>query len=194
MFSSQFKVSLRFTFITTILFGVIYPLVMTGYAHIANRRNADGQLVEVQGRIVGSRMIGQVFNSPGYFHGRPSEAGTGYDATSSGGSNLGLSSQKLVARIAEDTNIAAAENPGVLVPAELVEASGSGLDPDISPAAALYQVGRVAGARHLSADNVRQLVLSRIEPRQFGLLGEPRVNVLTLNLALDGIAQRMPRQ
>ena len=188
MFSNHFKTALRFTLITTVLFGVVYPLVMTGYARIADHEKADGQLIESQNTIVGSRIIGQAFVSSRYFHGRPSAAGNGYDATSSGGSNLGLSSQKLVARIDQDTKTASAENAGVPVPAELVEASGSGLDPDISPAAALFQVSRVASARHLSADNVRQLVLSHVEKRQLGFLGEPRVNVLTLNLALDASA------
>ncbi len=188
MFSNHLKIALRFTLITTVLFGVVYPLVMTGYARIAGHEKADGQLIESQNTIVGSRIIGQAFVSSRYFHGRPSAAGNGYDATSSGGSNLGLSSQKLVARIEQDTKTASADNTGVPVPAELVEASGSGLDPDISPAAALFQVSRVASARHLSADNVRQLVLSHVEKRQLGFLGEPRVNVLTLNLALDASA------
>lgn len=188
MFSNHLKTALRFTLITTVLFGVVYPLVMTGYAGVANHEKADGQLIESHNTLVGSRLIGQAFASPNYFHGRPSAAGNGYDATSSGGSNLGLSSQKLVARIDQDTKTASADNPGVPVPSELVEASGSGLDPDISPAAALYQVNRVARARHLPADNVRQLVLSHVEQRQLGFLGEPRVNVLMLNLALDSIA------
>lgn len=190
MFSRHLKTAIRFTIITTILFGVVYPLVMTGYAHLASRRQADGQLIEAQTTVVGSRIIGQAFTSAGYFHGRPSAAGNGYDATSSGGSNLGLSSQKLVARIDQDTKTAAADNPGVPVPSELVEASGSGLDPDISPASALYQAGRVARARHLSAEQVQQLVHAHVEPRQFGFLGEPRVNVLTLNLALDSLSTK----
>jgi len=185
MFSNHLKIALRFTIITTILFGVVYPLVMTGYAGIVNRRQADGQLVTVNGRIVGSRIIGQAFAGSRYFHGRPSAAGNGYDATSSGGSNLGLSSRKLIARIDADTKTASADNPGVPVPAELVEASGSGLDPEISPAAALYQVDRVARERKLSPEAVRQLVTAHIENRQLGFLGEPRVNVLELNLALD---------
>lgn len=188
MFSNHLKIALRFTIITTILFGVLYPLLMTGYARAVNQRKADGQLIESQNTVIGSRIIGQSFTSSGYFHGRPSVAGNGYDATSSGGSNLGLSSQKLVARIEQDTKAAAADNPGTLVPSELVEASGSGLDPDISPAAALYQVKRVAKARRLAADSVRQLVLSHVQNRQLGFLGEPRVNVLTLNLALDTLS------
>jgi K+-transporting ATPase ATPase C chain len=188
MFSNHLKIALRFTIVTTILFGVLYPLLMTGYARAVNQRKADGQLIEEHNMIVGSRIIGQAFTSSGYFHGRPSAAGSGYDATSSGGSNLGLSSQKLVARIEQDTKTAASGNPGVLVPSELVEASGSGLDPDISPAAALYQVDRVAKARHVAPESVRQLVLTHVEKRQLGFLGEPRVNVLTLNLALDTVA------
>ena len=188
MFSNHLKIALRFTIITTILFGVLYPLLMTGYARAVNQRKADGQLIEAQNTVIGSRIIGQSFTSSGYFHGRPSVAGNGYDATSSGGSNLGLSSQKLVARIEQDTKAAAADNPGTLVPSELVEASGSGLDPDISPAAALYQVERVAKARRLAADSVRHLVLSHVQNRQLGFLGEPRVNVLTLNLALDTLS------
>ena len=188
MFSNHLKIALRFTVITTILFGVLYPLLMTGYARAVNQRKADGQLIEAQNTVIGSRIIGQSFTSSGYFHGRPSVAGNGYDATSSGGSNLGLSSQKLVARIEQDTKAAEADNPGTLVPSELVEASGSGLDPDISPAAALYQVERVAKARRLAADSVRHLVLSHVQNRQLGFLGEPRVNVLTLNLALDTLS------
>jgi K+-transporting ATPase ATPase C chain len=188
MFSNHLKIALRFTLITTVLFGVVYPLVMTGYARVADHEKADGQLIQTSNTIVGSRIIGQAFTGSTYFHSRPSAAGNGYDATSSGGSNLGLSSQKLVARIDQDTKTASDDNPGVPVPSELVEASGSGLDPDISPAAALYQIGRVARARHLSADNVRHLVLSHVEQRQLGFLGEPRVNVLTLNLALDSLA------
>ena len=161
MFSNHFKIALRFTLITTVLFGVVYPLVMTGYARIADHEKADGQLIESQNTIVGSRIIGQAFVSSRYFHGRPSAAGNGYDATSSGGSNLGLSSQKLVARIDQDTKTASAENAGVPVPAELVEASGSGLDPDISPAAALFQVSRVASARHSVCG---QRPATRVEP------------------------------
>jgi K+-transporting ATPase ATPase C chain len=187
MFMSHLKTAIRFTLLTTVLFGVVYPLVMTGYARVANQQKADGQLMEAQGKVIGSRIIGQAFTSSGYFHGRPSAAGNGYDATSSGGSNLGLSSQKLIARIDQDTKAAAADNPGVPVPSELVEASGSGLDPDISPASALYQVGRVATARHLPKAGIRQLVLSHVKGRQLGFLGEPRVNVLTLNLALDAL-------
>jgi K+-transporting ATPase ATPase C chain len=185
MFSNHLKIAIRFTLITTVLFGIVYPLLMTAYGELANRRQADGQLIVSNGTVIGSRIIGQSFTSPRYFHSRPSEAGNGYDATSSGGSNLGLSSKKLIARIDQDTKAAAADHPGVPVPAELVEASGSGLDPEISPAAALYQVDRIAKARKMTADAVRLLVMNHIDQRQLGFLGEPRVNVLTLNLALD---------
>jgi K+-transporting ATPase ATPase C chain len=185
MFSSHLKTSIRFTFITTVLFGLLYPLLITGYASVVTRRQADGQLIRRNGTIIGSRIIGQAFTSPRYFHGRPSAAGNGYDATSSGGSNLGLSSQKLIDRISQDTKTASADNPQTPVPVEMVEASGSGLDPDISPAAALYQVDRVARERHLETAAVRQLVMDHIEKRQWGFMGEPRVNVLEINLALD---------
>ena len=185
MITNQFKIAFKFTLITTILFGLVYPLLMTAYAHVVNREQAEGQLIHVDGKVVGSRIIGQGFTGARYFHGRPSAAGNGYDATASGGSNFGLSSQKLIARIDADVKTASMDQPGTLVPAELVEASGSGLDPEISPAAAYYQVERVATARHLSADTIRKVVESSIEGRQFKLLGEPRVNVLMLNLKLD---------
>ena len=185
MFSSHLKTAIRFTLITTVLFGVIYPLGMVGYARLANRQQADGQLLRVNGSVVGSQIIGQAFASPRYFHGRPSMAGNGYDASSSGGSNLGLSSKKLVDRIEQDTRKASLDQPGSLVPSELVEASGSGLDPDISPAAAIFQADRVASERKLPAEQVRALVMRHIQGRQLGFMGEPRVNVLALNMALD---------
>jgi K+-transporting ATPase ATPase C chain len=185
MFTSHLKIALRFTLITAILFGLVYPLIMTGYARVVTRSQADGQLISANGTVIGSRIIGQAFTSDRYFHGRPSAAGNGYDATSSGGSNLALSSKKLIDRIAGDTKAAAVDGPGTPVPSELVEASGSGLDPEISPAAALYQVDRVAKARHMSADTLHAMVEKHIQGRQFGLMGEPRVNVLEVNLALD---------
>lgn len=185
MFSSHLKTALRFTLVTAVLFGVVYPLIMTGYARLANRHEADGQLITVNSTVVGSRIIGQSFTSDRYFHGRPSAAGNGYDATSSGGSNYGLSSKKLIDRIDADTKTASADKPGTPVPAELVEASASGLDPEISPAAANFQVLRVAKARNISADSLQQMVQQHVQGRQLGLLGEPRVNVLELNLALD---------
>ncbi len=185
MLTRHLKIAVRFTLITTLLFGLVYPLGMTLYAHFVSRDKADGQLVSAAGQVTGSRIIGQSFTSDRYFHGRPSLAGNGYDATSSGGSNLGSSSRKLIDRVNTDAKTASVSQPGVPVPADLVEASGSGLDPDVSPASALYQVERVAHARGIATATLEQLVQSRIQPRQFGFLGEPRVNVLALNLALD---------
>ena len=182
-------VSIRFTLVTTILLGIIYPLVVTAFAHLALRDKADGQLISRNGQVIGSRIIGQSFTSDKYFHSRPSAAGNGYDATSSGGSNLAASSQKLVTRIQGDVAKYQQDGNGQPVPIDLVTASGSGLDPDITPAAALYQVKRVAQARNLSEDAVRNLVMAHTQPRQFGILGEPRVNVLELNLALDQLAK-----
>jgi potassium-transporting ATPase KdpC subunit len=183
--TSTLMVAIRFTVVTTILLGVVYPLIVTGLAQLTMRNKADGQLIVRDGHVVGSAIIGQGFTSPGYFHGRPSAAGNGYDATSSGGSNLGPTNQKLIDRIKADVETDQKMNPGKPVPIDLVTASGSGLDPDISPAAALYQVPRVAAARNLPASTVEALVQSHIEGRQFGILGDERVNVLKLNLALD---------
>jgi K+-transporting ATPase ATPase C chain len=177
-------VSIRFTLVTTLLLGIAYPLVITGFAHLALRDKADGQLIARNGQIIGSEIIGQSFTGDQYFHGRPSAAGNGYDATSSGGSNLASSSQKLVTRIQGDVAKYRQANDQP-VPIDLVTASGSGLDPDITPAAALFQVHRVAQARHLTESAVQNLVTAHIQTRQFGVLGEPRVNVLALNLALD---------
>ena len=177
-------ISVRFTLVTTVLLGIAYPLVVTGFAHLAFRDKADGQLISRNGQIIGSKIIGQNFTSDKYFHDRPSAAGNGYDATSSGASNLASSSQKLVTRIEGDVAKYQKTNDKP-VPIDLVTASGSGLDPDITPAAALFQVHRVAQARGLSDDAIRELVTKNIRPRQFGVLGEPSVDVLTLNLALD---------
>ena len=182
-------VSIRFTLVTTLLLGIIYPLVVTAFAHLALRDKADGQLISRNGQVIGSRIIGQSFTSDKYFHSRPSAAGNGYDATSSGGSNLAASSQKLVSRIQGDVAKYQQDGNGQPVPIDLVTASGSGLDPDITPAAALYQVKHVAQARDLSEDAVRNLVMAHTQPRQFGILGEPRVNVLELNLALDQLTK-----
>lgn len=170
-----------YTVITAFVLGIAYPLVITGIAHVTMRNKAEGQLLMQNGEIVGSTLIGQPFTGPGYFHTRPSAAGTGYDASASSGSNLGPTSKALSDRV--DASVKS-ENNGASVPVDLVTASGSGLDPDITPAAAFYQVHRVAHERHLSDAAVQELVQQHITPRQFGLFGEPRVNVLGLNLAL----------
>ena len=185
---STLKIAIRFTVITTILLGLAYPLALTAIAHVLWRDKADGQLITKNGQVIGSAIIGQNFTSDVYFHGRPSAAGNGYDAANSSGSNLAPSNKKLVDRINGDVATYQKSNPGQPVPIDLVTTSGSGLDPDITPAAALYQVHRVAQARHMSDDAVRQLVKAHIQGRQFGILGEPRVNVLALNLALDEAA------
>ena len=179
-------IAIRYTIVTTVLVGILYPLVVTGIAQATMRDKANGQLIEKDGRVIGSAIIAQAFTGDGYFHPRPSAAGNGYDATSSGGTNLGPTNKKLIDRINGDVATYRKQNPGKEVPIDLVTTSASGLDPDISPAAALYQVSRVAAARNLSKDSVESLVQAHIQARQFGVLGEPHVNVLELNLALDG--------
>ena len=186
--TSALKIAIRFTLVTTVLLGLIYPLAITAFAHLTMRHQADGQLITRDGKVIGSAIIGQTFTGATYFHSRPSNAGNGYDAANSSGSNLAQSSKKLVDRIQGDVATYQKSNPGQPVPIDLVTASGSGLDPDITPAAALYQVHQVAQARHLSDDVVRNLVQEHTQGRQFGILGEPRVNVLQLNLALDATA------
>ncbi|MFY9683815.1 MAG: potassium-transporting ATPase subunit KdpC [Candidatus Sulfotelmatobacter sp.] len=178
------------TVVTTILFGLLFPLVITGMAQVLFPKQANGELVTRNGKMVGSRLIGQSFSSPGYFHSRPSSAGTGYDATSSGGSNLGPTNQSLIARVRGDAERLQKENPETEIPMDLLTTSGSGLDPDISPEAAEFQVPRISRERGLSEDVVREAVRQHTESRQFGFLGEPRVNVLELNLTLDEIAPK----
>ena len=173
------------TIATTVLLGIIYPLVVTGLAQVLFPRQANGQLIKKDGKVIGSRIIGQAFSGPGYFHSRPSAVG--YDATNSNGSQLGPTNHQLIERVKGDVATLQAENPGQPVPIDLVTASASGLDPEISPAAAEFQVRRIARARGLSADEVRRLVQQHTQLRQFGFLGEPRVNVLELNLSLDAI-------
>jgi K+-transporting ATPase ATPase C chain len=173
------------TVVTTLLLGVAYPLVVTGIAQALFPDKANGQLIERDGKIIGSRILGQSFSSPGYFHGRPSAAGTGYDAANSSGTNLGPTNGKLVDAVKASVEVARKENPSAPVPIDLVTSSASGLDPHISPAAAAFQVPRVARERRLSETDLQRLVDAHTVGRQFGLLGEPVVNVLELNLALD---------
>ncbi len=173
------------TIATTVLLGILYPLVVTALSQIFFRDQANGQLIYRDGHLVGSRLIGQAFTGPGYFHSRPSAAGDGYDATASGGSNFGSTNQKLIDRVNGDTSRLQAENPNMPVPVDLVTASGSGLDPEISPAAAEFQIPRVSRERRMSEDKLKQLIAAHTRGRWLGLLGEPGVRVLELNLALD---------
>jgi len=182
-------VAIWMTLATTLLLGIVYPIVLTGLAQILFPKQANGDLIRSNGKIIGSRLIGQPFTSRGYFYSRPSAAGTaGYDPTASGGSNLGPTNKALLDRVSTQVKTLQPDNPSVPVPTDLVTASGSGLDPDISPAAAEFQVPRVARERGISEDEVRALVRRHTEGRQLGFLGEPRVNVLELNIDLN--AQR----
>lgn len=182
------SISLLYSAVTAILLGIGYPLMMTGFAQALFHNKANGQLISRNGVIIGSKIIEQSFTGPGYFHGRLSAAGAnGYDAASSGGSNYGPTNSKYIDRVESDVADLQKQNPGVPIPIDLVTASGSGLDPDITPAAAEFQIPRVARERGIPEAELRKLIAEQIEPRQFGFLGEPRVNVLELNLALDQI-------
>jgi len=182
--------SILMTVVTTVLLGLAYPLLITGIAQVVFPDKANGQLIRRDGRLIGSRIIGQPFSGPGYFHSRPSAAGNGYDAANSGGSNLGPTNQKLIDRVNADTARLQPENPNVSVPVDLVTTSGSGLDPDLSPAAALFQVPRVARERKIDEQRLKQLVMEHTRGRQFSVFGEPSVNVLELNLALDRVTTK----
>jgi len=182
-------IAVMMTIVTTLLLGIIYPLVVTGIAQAIFPRKANGQLISQNGKLIGSSIIGQPFVGPRYFHSRPSAAGTGYEATASGGTNLGPTNKTLIARVDQDSKALQAENRGTPVPVDLVTTSASGLDPHISIAAAEFQIPRVARARGISESQLRELVGAHTEGRQFGFLGEPRVNVLELNLALDAEAR-----
>jgi K+-transporting ATPase ATPase C chain len=177
-----------YTIVTTVIFGLIYPFVVTAVAQLLFKDKANGQLIQQNGQLVGSRIIGQAFTAPGYFHSRPSAAGNGYDAANSGASNYAPTNKKLIDRISGDVAALQAEHPNMEVPVDLVTASASGLDPNITPAGAEFQVERIARERHLSEEAVRKLVAQHTQGRQLGFLGEPRVNVLELNLDLDRTA------
>jgi K+-transporting ATPase ATPase C chain len=179
--------ALRFTLMTTLVFGLIYPLCMTGLSQLIFPKQAAGSLIEKNGRVIGSKLIGQSFTSDKYFHSRPSAAGTGYDASASSPSNLAPTNQALVDRVKADVAKLQQENPGAAIPSDLVTASGSGLDPEISPAAADFQIPRIAKARGLSVDSLKALVARHTQARTFGIFGEPRVNVLELNLDCDSL-------
>ena len=178
------------TIATTLLLGIIYPLVVTALAQALFHDKANGQLIVTEGKVVGSRIIGQPFSTDRYFHSRPSNAGTGYDAANSNASNLGPTNHALIDRVTASVAQFKIDNPSQPVPIDLVTTSGSGLDPHITPAAAEYQIPRVAKLRGLSESQVRALVQKHTEGRQLGFLGESRVNVLELNLELDSVASR----
>lgn len=186
---SVWGTSIRFTIVTVLLLGLGYPLLLTGIAKLAFPHQADGSLITHNGQVIGSELIAQSFTSDRYFHPRPSAAGNGYDATSSGGSNLAQSNAKLAQRIQADIDKLEQENPGKPVPIDMVTTSGSGLDPDITPDNAYFQAPRIAKARGIPEDTVRALIAKHTEQRTLGLFGEPRVNVLELNLDLDSASK-----
>ena len=181
----NFRIAILITLVTTAIFGLIYPLAVTGLAQLLFPHQANGSLIVKNGQVFGSQLLGQTFSSPGYFRARPSNAGAGYDASQSSGSNLGPTNHQLIDRVKADVAKLHAENPNAAIPVDLVTASGSGLDPEISPAAAEFQIPRVARERNMSEDDVRSLIAKHTLGRQFGFLGEPRVRVLELNLDLD---------
>jgi potassium-transporting ATPase KdpC subunit len=179
-------ISIWYTLVTTVILGLIYPLAVTGLAQVLFPKQANGELIQQGGKLVGSHLIGQPFTAPGYFYSRPSAAGTaGYDASNSSGSNLGPTNKALIDRVSASVKQLQPSNPNAPIPADLVTSSGSGLDPDISPASAEFQVPRIAKERGMSEQDVRALVSKHTQQRQFGFLGEARVNVLELNLDLD---------
>jgi K+-transporting ATPase ATPase C chain len=178
-------ISVLMTVVTTVLFGIFYPLIVTGLAQLIFPHRANGQLIVKDGKVVGSAIIGQGFSGAAYFHPRLSAAGNGYDAANSGGSNLGPTNQKLLDRVKSDVAANQQDNPGTPVPIDLVTTSASGFDPHITPAAAEFQLGRVSKARGIAPDQLRRIVAQHTQARQLGFLGEPRVNVLELNLDLD---------
>jgi potassium-transporting ATPase KdpC subunit len=189
--SKQIYPAVALTIVLTVLLGIIYPFVITGLSDLLFKERARGSLIEREGKVMGSRLIGQPFQGAGYFHSRPSAAGSGYDATASGGTNLGPTSKPLFEeQVRGRSKELHTENPNAEIPIDLITSSGSGLDPHISPAAAEFQIPRVARERRMSEDKVKQLVQEHTEGRQFGILGEHRVNVLELNLALDEASKK----
>ena len=184
--------AIALTIVLTVLVGIIYPFVMTGLSELLFKEKARGSLIEREGKVIGSRLIGQPFKGPGYFHSRPSAAGSGYDAAASGATNLGPTSKQLFEeQVRGRAKQLRAESPNIQIPVDLITSSGSGLDPHVSPAAAEFQIPRVARERRMSEDEVRGLVGKHTEGREFGVLGEPRVNVLELNLALDEASRKV---
>ncbi|MFB3884694.1 MAG: potassium-transporting ATPase subunit KdpC [Thermodesulfobacteriota bacterium] len=186
--------AVAFTIVLTVLVGIFYPFVVTGLSELFFKEKARGSLIEKDGRVIGSRLIGQPFKGAGYFHSRPSAAGSGYDAAASGGTNLGPTSKRLFEeQVRERSKELGNENPNAKIPVDLITSSGSGLDPHISPAAAEFQVPRVSRERRMKEEELRRLIQNHTEGRQFGVLGEPRVNVLELNLALDEASRKIGR-